>query len=193
VIRAFLAIDLGEEIRDRYGRSYALEGARPRRLRWVRPENVHLTLRFLGDVPEDRLDPLRDRIATVTGRTAAFRATLGKAGCFGPCGAPRVLWFSVGEGEVPLGDLTEAIEGAVSTLGFEGEDRPWTAHLTVARNPDRVAWEGWERELESWGLAGMVFDVREVVLFSSELRPQGPTYRRVWSLPLAGNVSEVKA
>lgn len=191
MIRAFLAIDLSPEILGLYARAYAAGRSRKPRVRWVRPENVHITLRFLGDVSEDRLQGLRSRIAEVTGRTSAFRASMGRAGCFGPRGAPQVLWFSVESSfarGAPLQALAAAVEDAVSSFGLEAKRRPWTAHATVARNPDRVGWEGWEGDLESWGLGGIGFDVREVVLYSSTLRPQGPSYSRVWSLPL-GEIS----
>ena len=193
MIRAFLAIDLSQEIRGRYESVSAAMRARMSRVRWVRPENLHLTLRFLGDVAESRLDPLRSEVETVTCRTAPFRAELGAAGGFGPRGAPSVLWFALEDGSAALARLVAELERPLASLGWAPEPRPWTAHLTVARNPRRIPWSEWEAELESWGLAGMGFDVREAVLYSSTLRPRGPTYSAVWSLPLRGGSGESTA
>jgi 2'-5' RNA ligase len=155
--------------------------------RWVRPENLHVTLRFLGDMAEDRVGPLRDAIGSVAGALRPFRVELGEAGCFGARSVPQVLWFAIREGASELQALVRSIELAVRALGFEGERKPWRPHVTIARNPRKLPWREWEEVLRDWRMAGLGFDAREATLFSSILGPGGPTYTRLWTAPLIGD------
>jgi 2'-5' RNA ligase len=184
VIRAFLAIELSKEILDRYAASLLGWRAQQRELRWVRPENLHMTLRFLGDTSEDRLDPLRRRVEEGIRTVRPFAAVLDEAGCFGPDAAPQVLWLGIGAGAAELVELSASVEAAVRSLGFAKEDKPWRPHITIARNPRKARWDGWRVALEEAGLASLAFPVREVTLFSSVLGPKGPTYARVWQAPI---------
>lgn len=190
MIRAFLAVQVSSELRERYA---AFHATADRRLRWVKPENIHFTLRFLGDTEESLLETIRGRMEAVTRPLRPFRITMGSCGCFGSRAFPQVLWFSVQEGLAELQALALAVEGTVAGLGFPKEEKEWRAHLTLARNPRRVRFEGWESKLEAVGISGMSVDVREVTLFSSKLSSQGPTYTVVWQAPLAGLADCTKA
>ena len=187
MIRAFLAVELGRDILERYAAFHASEAPRHRELRWVRPENLHLTIRFLGDTAEGRIEPLQSEVESAVAGIAPFRLSVGAPGCFGPRGAPSVLWFSVDEGG-PLADLARAVDEAVRRRGFPPDDKPWRAHLTVARNPARKRFEGWEETLRGAGIAGLSTECREVVLFSSRLGSGGPTYAPMFQASLRGPV-----
>ena len=186
MIRAFLAIVLGEAILERYSACHAREATQRRDFRWVRPANVHITIRFLGDTREDRVEPLRREIESVTAGAAPFRIALGQPGCFGPRDRPQVLWFAIDEGAQELKALVTRIESALRRLSFAPDDKAWRAHITVARNPRRAFFRDWEEALKGWGLAGMAFEAREVTFFSSVLGPQGPTYSVLWNAALGG-------
>ncbi|MGQ9589216.1 MAG: RNA 2',3'-cyclic phosphodiesterase [Planctomycetota bacterium] len=186
MIRAFAAVALSPEIVSRYASSLERDRGKCPRLRWVRPENLHLTLRFLGDTSEGRIEPLRRRLVEVARPLRPFRVSLGKPGSFGRPDRPQVLWFSVGAGAAELESVARAVESAVVELGFPPEDLPWRAHVTVARNPARAPWSSWESVLGSWGLDGASFEARELTLFSSRLGPGGPAYTALGTAPFEG-------
>jgi 2'-5' RNA ligase len=100
-----------------------------------------------------------------------------------------VLWFSVEDGPgAALEALARVVDDAVRRRGFPPDDKPWRAHLTVARNPGRKRFEGWEEALRAAGIAGLSTECREVVLFSSRLGSGGPTYASMYRVPLKGPV-----
>jgi 2'-5' RNA ligase len=184
-MRLFLAIDLPSPVRAAVA---ALE-ERLRRdghgWRWVRPEGIHLTLRFLGEV-----SPVDDARQRETWRRAVaghprFRFRVGGVGVFPAASRPRVLWVGVAESSPTpvMVPLAAALESAARELGFESEERPFRAHLTLARAQR-------EGRPSAPGLADVVIasDVpaEEVVLFRSELHPDGARYSRLEAFPLGG-------
>ena len=140
VVRAFVAIELGDDA----GSALAvlvsrLREARIRALRPVRPEGIHLTLKFLGNVPRARLDSIATEVSKAVSKSMPFALELGGVGVFPDRSRARVLWVGVG-GDVPsLIDLQSEVEKAMSGLGFERERRPYSPHLTVARVNDRAS------------------------------------------------------
>ena len=155
-------------------------------LRWVRPEGVHLTLKFLGETPADRLDAVRTAVAAAARRRAPFRLSLGPAGTFGGR-RPRVLWLAI-EGDVePLRELQSAVERELVAAGFPPEERDYSPHLTLARVPQPPPPATARRLAEA--LAGLdppsaEFDVEEVLLMRSHLQPAGAVYETLAAFPL---------
>jgi 2'-5' RNA ligase len=176
-IRAFVALEIDAGARRRLAE--LIESLRPviAGLRFVKAENLHLTLRFLG---RSRPEPLA-RLARDLDRAAAAcpptAAPLGALGLFPPRGRPRILWLDVAFPQ-PILDLQEACERAAVVAGFAPEARAFRSHLTLgrfrapARPPALPAVELGELLLE------------RLVLFRSELRPQGPVYTPVEVFPL---------
>jgi 2'-5' RNA ligase len=107
-------------------------------VRWVRLDGLHLTLRFLGPTPEDRVYPTVAAIARAAAATAPIDAELAGAGTFPPGGRPRALWIGVAAGVEALGDLARRLHGELGSAGWPPDDRPFRAHLTLARS-DGVA------------------------------------------------------
>lgn len=108
------------------------------RLRWVRPESAHLTLRFLGAVAEERLPEVAAATARAARRYRPLALTLDAPGVFGPPARPRVLWAGVGGDVQALTRLAGAIEREMIALGFPAERTHFTPHLTLARTPDNM-------------------------------------------------------
>lgn len=184
-MRLFLAVDLPGTLRERLA---ALQSGLRQRCdgwRWVRPEGIHLTLRFLGEV-----DAERDAAGRAAWRAALrplppFRFSLGAIGRFPPTGRPRVLWLGVteaGRGGL-LPDLAERLERAARNCGFAAERRPFSPHLTLARaaREGRPAWPG-----DIDGGIDLLVEVDRVVLFRSELHPSGARYTALEAFPLEG-------
>lgn len=162
---------------------------------WVKRDNLHYTLRFLGEIGNDGL-----RRATEAAREAAasvprFEARLGRPGAFPTPRRARVIWLGLDAGERPFARLAEVLEAALAKRGFAPEGRAFTAHLTLGRvrEPSR----DWTPRLAAPALtAGSPaarFVVDRLLVIESRLDPRGSVYRTVAEAPLAAAAPEAAA
>ncbi|HET9853114.1 MAG TPA: RNA 2',3'-cyclic phosphodiesterase [Candidatus Limnocylindrales bacterium] len=137
VLRLFFAVLVPAEARLRVGelieRVQGEVGDGTARIRWVRVEGLHLTLRFLGPTPEDRLGPLRDSADALARIEAPFEVQLSGGGAFPSLARPRSLWVGVQEGADRLANLADALTGAAGECGLVLDTRPFAPHLTIGR------------------------------------------------------------
>jgi 2'-5' RNA ligase len=184
-LRLFIAVDLPSALQPAIADlCHGISGAR-----WTRPEQLHITLRFLGATPEDRLGELRDGLRRV--RVPRFRLALRGAGVFPPVGSrkwARVLWIGL-EPPTPLQQLKLAIDGI---LGPDPDTakRGFNPHLTLARFSTRPRSDLDRFLAEHAGFDGGRFVVTEFHLYRSTLRPEGALHEVVESYPLAGDAGE---
>jgi len=189
-VRLFVAVDLDENLRRAAARvaravRNRLEHAESWGVSWVGPENLHVTLRFLGEVSEDLARAVELAFAGPFA-VAPFELELAGAGTFPPAGSARVIWLGIARGADYLVRLHDEVEARLQPFAFEREDRPYRAHLTIARfrtpAPARV------REVISASGAGPIgrCAVRFVTLYRSQLSPKGAVYTRLVRAPLAG-------
>ncbi len=182
-MRVFLAVDLDQEVRGRIAKlALDLRKDVPR-ARWVRPEALHLTLRFFGEVPPEGVEALGATLAEAFSGVPAFALELRGCGVFPERGSPRVLWVGLAEPPKALFELHSRAEASARALGFAPERRPFEPHLTVARFRER------ERDLASllkvWEDRSFgVSPVGEAVLFESRLSSSGARYERLRAFPL---------
>ncbi len=174
-IRAFIAIELPAEVKQALGDvAAALAAGLPRgAVRWVRAEQMHLTLRFLGDTPAGRLPALAAALDDVAGRRAPFALRLSGVGCFPNARRPRVVWVGLGGEEAALAALVADLNAALGALGLPPEDKPFRPHLTLGRVKDERA----AQEID-WSAAvpALNVPVAAIRLIESQLRPDGPVY-----------------
>ena len=168
-VRAFVALPLGAAALGRVAE--AIESLRPHvaGVRWVRPEGLHLTLRFLGPSSLHALTALEPALRATAGECPVAVARLASLGLFPERGSPRVLWLSVDVGPRVLA-LQEACERAAIAAGFAPEDRPFRPHLTLGRWRDRRP----RPHLPELDLGETLLD--RLVLFKSELGPGGAVH-----------------
>jgi len=177
-VRTFIAIDLGKPIRDRL---VALQQALARagtEVKWVEPENMHLTLLFLGEVDMLDVPKVCEAVADGSRQQPAFAVNVETAGCFPNPRRPRILWAGVGQGVLEVCALHDLLEAPLLALGcYRREERKYTPHITLGR----VRSEGPTDKLSS-ALAkqaawqGGETLVREVHVMGSELTADGPVY-----------------
>ncbi len=189
VIRAFIAIDLPDDIRRRLAHvSHKLQQQlKPYPIRWVPPENIHLTLKFLGDVSEHNLRLLTDLLAGEVGTHRPFEFGVGTLGAFPDVRRPRVIWVGI-EAPNELLALQRGIDQTTARLGYAREQRPFQPHLTlgrVSRNASGAQVRDISRILQETtvGFLGST-RVTEVHLYRSDLRPEGAVYTRLFTTPL---------
>ena len=177
--RLFVALTLPEPVRDSLA---ALAQPLPG-VSWTRPEQLHVTLRFLGDVPTDKIEPMIARLATV--QVAPFVLPIETVGTFPPNRPPRVLWIGVGSGHPRLFQLRQRLDDALLASGLQLDVRTFHPHVTLARTTENAApaiahWLHAQRELMA-----PPFMVESFDLYSSELRPSGSVHTLEHRFPLA--------
>lgn len=142
---------------------------------WVRPSLMHLTLKFLGETPEERVPAITAALGGLHARP--FTLTPQGAGCFPSFSRPRVLWLGFAQGSAELQGLASAVEAALQPLGFPPEERPFTAHLTLGRVKQAAPGDPWPDVLRELARTpAQPFPVERCVLWQSILGPQGPRY-----------------
>lgn len=190
-LRLFVALDPPDPVRRRIGAMQAelrrAAGRHADEVRWVPPENVHLTLQFLGAVPEERLEALRGAIARTAAHSRPLALEVKGAGGFPSARRPRVLWAGL-TGEVPaLAVLAADLGRELAPLGFPPEDRPLSPHLTLGRAREGRGAPGLGGALAQAGSQDAVlWRADTLVLYRSHLGPSGARYEPLQAFPLGG-------
>lgn len=200
MIRAFLAVELPAALKQALAAVQAdvrtliaRELSPGMRVQWVRPNSIHLTLKFLGDIPEEQVDDLKSAVQSAVRSLTPFPVDVAGLGVFPDLRAPRVLWIGLSsrpEGEdhaTALSQLAAAIEQSVEGLGYPSESRPFNPHLTLARIKEGAREVG--KVLARTGLLGKTVQleplaVRHVALMQSERKPSGSVYATLWEIPI---------
>jgi 2'-5' RNA ligase len=190
VIRAFIAIDLTPQILQRLDQVSAqlktrLEGVP---VRWVSVDNIHLTLKFLGDVSLANVEMLEKILQTEVNAHHVFEISVGGLGAFPSNRRPRVMWVGV-EAPAELPAVQDGVESALARLGYAREERPFSPHLTlgrISRNANRQDERLIGEAIESIKLGFLgVARVNEVHLYKSDLHPSGAVYTRLFTAALS--------
>lgn len=198
-MRLFVAVDIDDAVRTRavtLAREVARRLARGSRhgdpIRWVAPEQLHLTLRFIGEVAGQDAEAVRSRLEAPAS-VEPFDIELAGVGTFPPGGPPRVVWVDVVRGARELSRLHEDIEARLRSVGVVPDNRPFRAHLTLGRFR-----EG-SRAVDLTRLQGLATEsvgacrVNHATLYESRLSPKGPAYVELVRTPLApGGSSDMR-
>ncbi|MBF0517416.1 MAG: RNA 2',3'-cyclic phosphodiesterase [Nitrospirae bacterium] len=134
--RTFIAIDISEQQRAEIGQMIDTLKHTRSGVRWVRPENLHLTVKFLGDTDDASIVTIAAALNELSGKCAPFQIELRQISAFSSLKRPDVIWIGVTKSP-ELGALAAGIEQKLSLIGFKKEDRPYSAHLTIARVKNR--------------------------------------------------------
>jgi 2'-5' RNA ligase len=192
VIRAFIAIELPRELK--HALAGIVHNADPLlpniEVRWVRPESVHLTLKFLGDISSAQVTSVDQLIQQEAGKYASFCLTVGGLGCFPNAGRPRVIWTGIQDPAGRLQELQRGIDTLLETCGFERERRSFKPHLTLGRVrhiQSQYSSREMETAIERTGSnpVGSI-PVDRVTLYRSDLKPSGAVYTVLGAYPLGG-------
>jgi 2'-5' RNA ligase len=179
--RVFIAIELPSVVRKSLSdHIHGLRKALPDlRASWGRQENLHLTLKFLGDTPVAKIEALSQAAYNAAVRFSRFDLVVGRCGAFPSTGQPRVLWIGIDDRSGELADLYRSLEDECANAGFAREERPFHPHLTIARLRKP---QGSRRLAELHGEMGFTnqrVSVSEMVLFRSELLSEGSRHTAI--------------
>lgn len=190
-MRVFVAIDLPEGVRAALAHIQAgLRAACAHNpdIRWTRPEGLHLTLRFLGEIPADQVSALAAALRGV-GPFERFSVEVKGLGFFPDARHPRVLWSGM-EAPPALRELAARVDAALAKLDFTPEDRPFRPHLTLARFRVQRPEPALDTALEKLSSTSLgCFEVTEYFLFESRLRQGGAEYKKLSSFTASGDSS----
>lgn len=185
-LRTFLAVELSPGVRKRAAQliEHLDHAAAP--IRWVAERDTHLTLNFLGDVPELEIPQVCREVTHAAGAFAEFSASFVGAGAFPRPDRPRVIWLGVDTGAAELMALHDALDTRLESLGFAREARRFKPHVTLGRARGEGSQLADLAELlaRHYTFAAGAMTVDEVVVFSSQLRSDGPEYTVLARAPL---------
>ena len=189
-IRTFVAIELPSDVLDALAavQEKLRRGPGGAAGRWVKKEGIHLTLKFLGEVPSEKLQAIDQAVARACSNHPTFTLRVGSLGCFPNVRRPRVVWVGVHEETGQLAALQKDIERELAGLGFPPEVRAFTPHLTLARVAEKAS----RQEVEALGKAVSEQDLKvlaqmrvtEVSVMKSDLRPEGAFYAELFKARL---------
>lgn len=179
-MRTFIAIDISEEIRDALGLIQSHLKYSGADVKWVEPHNIHLTLKFIGEIDEKKADAVKAVLDAVGKNFSAFDITIKDIGVFPKMEFPRVVWVGLDKGAEESKRLAQAIDEGLSKIGFQKEERPFAAHLTVGRvkspmNKDKLK----AKIKDCQPPASSPHKISSVILFRSTLTPSGPIYTKL--------------
>ncbi len=189
-IRAFLAIPAtGEVVNESRRVIKQLTTAGGPDVRWVNPEQVHLTLKFFVDIRQEATIDICRRVQAVVDEISAFSAEVVGVGAFPAADRPRTIWAGVGEGANDLANVAQQVESVLETLGYPRERRRFQPHLTLGRVKGRGPMTELSETIVKF--PSHVFGwltVSELNLYRSELDRSGPIYHRMATLRLGENL-----
>ena len=185
-MRAFIGIELPDEVRRALAQlQRELQAARAD-VKWVEPKNLHLTLKFLGEISEAQRQGVEACLKRIASQQPPFTLQLQGVGAFPSVESPRVVWVGIAQGKEEVRALAERIEQEATTLSLRQEERPFSAHLTLGRvrSPRNRKALAQRLRKAAWQPPGP-FQVESITLFQSLLSSAGPTYTVLASIPLS--------
>lgn len=186
-IRAFIAVDIPHEVKEKFSEAQGRLRRAGADVRWVQPHNAHVTLQFLGDTPVEKVEGIKAALGRVAASHHAFEVAIEGLGVFPNPRRPRVVWIGVSRGASELAALQRSVGEEIRRLGFQPEERAFSPHITLGRvklpkNTDKLASL---LEKENAFQAGH-FVATEVRLIRSVLSSEGPTYTTLFSAAMVG-------
>jgi len=175
-MRTFIAVELPREVKREIEEVQSPLKKTDTFVSWVKPGNVHVTLKFLGEVNEERIEDVFQGTERALKESRVFNLSLKDLGCFPNVRRPRVVWVGVDKGKEELSQMQSRIEEELFKLRFPKEERRFSAHLTIGRVKSPKNIDDLTRRIETTKFQTEEVKVEEVVVMKSQLHPQGAIY-----------------
>lgn len=175
-MRTFVAIELPKELASQIDQLQTNLRKTKADVSWVKPQNVHITLKFLGEVKEEKIEEVYQAVEASVAGTKNFQANLQGLGGFPNLKRPRVIWIGIDKGKEILAQLGPKLEEEFFKIGFAKENRDFTPHLTIGRVKSSKNLEKLAIEINKTAFETQDFEVQEVVVMKSTLHPIGSVY-----------------
>lgn len=176
MLRTFFAVELPGEVKRTATNLHTTVKAKPGVVKWLKSVNIHLTLRFIGPTPEEEVPKIREAVNEVMGGHIDFSLRVEGTGVFPKRQRPRILWMGIQGQVAELKALVNDLNRALDPLGYPGEERDFSPHITIGRirYPQKVTPD--VSDFLNSHYPSIVFDVQKVTFFHSDLVPGGPIY-----------------
>ncbi len=176
-MRTFIAIDIPKELKEKIYNAFNYERERIKGVKWVEEENLHITLKFIGEIKEEKIKEIEKILDEIQNKFKSFEVSLGELGGFPGFKNPRVLWIGVSPPE-KIEEIFNFIEDRAEKVNIEREERKFHPHITVARIKERKGISFEKKKFDD------KFKANKIVLFKSDLRPEGPIYTKIKEVKL---------
>jgi RNA 2',3'-cyclic 3'-phosphodiesterase len=184
MMRLFIALPLSREIEESLGKLIFVLKQKGGPVKWVAPKNIHLTVKFLGEVDEIKVNDIKAAVEKTAAKYRMVESTVEKIGAFPDFVRPRVIWAGMTGGIETIDGMVKDIEDAMAALGFPREDKRFKPHITLGRVKENYGLGDLISYIKSYHLVPMPLNLESLVLFQSTLTPRGPIYDRLLEVPL---------
>ncbi|NLE64903.1 MAG: RNA 2',3'-cyclic phosphodiesterase [Elusimicrobia bacterium] len=184
-IRAFIAIDLNETIKTSLEQVQKTLASSEADVKWTEKASLHMTLKFLGDISPDQVEPIAEVMTRVVATTPKFSFDITELGAFPDILFPKIIWAGVGQNAETLEGIARRLEEELLKLKIKKDERAFSAHITLGRTRSTNGKDRLVAALEETNLpSGLSQAVGGITLFQSLLTPQGPVYTALKNAPL---------
>lgn len=179
-MRTFIAIELPQEIKDYLAHLQNQLKVSGADVKWVEPQNIHLTLKFLGEIEDKKLDEITQILEDIAKTKNSFQMRIFSIGAFPKINFPRIIWVGIDKGDSQSKEIAKELEEKMKNLGIRREDRAFSSHITIGRVRSSLNREKLVKDLNNllniFGKETHEFLVSKITLFKSALTPKGPVY-----------------
>ena len=185
--RTFIALEIKENIKELLAEVQQKIGSEIGGIKWVKPKNMHLTLKFLGPTREDKIEDISDILINTADNLNSFNMSVSGLGAFPSSNNPKVIWAGLKADDV-LYDFQKAIDISLESLGFARGKRLFSPHLTIGRVRDSRAKKKLRDVFEQIRTEPCSFEAGNITFYKSDLMPEGPVYTGLKSIQLSNSL-----
>jgi 2'-5' RNA ligase len=181
--RTFIALEIKENIKELLAGIQQKIGSKTGGIKWVKPKNMHLTLKFLGSTREDKIENISDVLINTAGNLNSFNVSVSGFGAFPSSNNPKVIWAGLKADDV-LYKIQKDLDVSLESLGFAKEKQSFSPHLTIGRVRDSRAKKNLRDAFQQVRTEQGCFEAENITFYKSELMPEGPVYTVLKSVKL---------
>lgn len=175
-MRTFIALELSEEIKEELGRLQDELKAADAEVKWVKPQNIHLTLKFIGNAEESKIEEIKKILESISSQNHPFEISLFRPGAFPELNRPRVIWVGIDKGCAEVEKIAKIVSDELEKTGFPKEERPFSAHLTLGRVKSGRNKARLKEKILSLETRPTSSAINHITFFRSTLTPSGAIY-----------------
>lgn len=180
-MRTFIAFELSSDIKNEFAELQEKLKKAGADVKWVNPNNIHLTLKFFGEISDDKVAPISKILDEISSENRPFKISLSGLGAFPDLNRPRVLWVGIGEGASSAEQIAKSLENNLEKLGFSKEERPFRAHFTLGRVKSGKNKSELKQKILSLEPRPASCTINSITFFRSILTPKGPIYTSIYA------------
>ena len=184
-IRAFIAIPLDPKIQHSIERMQDHLKKSNNDIKWVKPENIHITLKFLGDIDTKQINSIKQILSNCTHNTRPFKVELSQLGAFPNIDRPRTLWVGLKDSKQRLNQISMSLEKTLGKIGFQTDQKPFSSHITIGRIRSSKNIDALSKSMSSYQISeNCTQTISKIILFQSTLCSEGPIYQSLHQIKL---------